>query len=84
MTQEQALAELKLIFPDDAEYLRVEREHSIGCRHGFKDTFTLWNHSAHFNSHIVASSNRSWEHALAIAKSGNEECWEQDTSEVEL
>ena len=77
MTQEQALAQFKLFYPQDADYLQVEREHCIGYRHSVDDAFRLWNHRGGL-CQIVATSNRSWEHALAIAKSGNEDIWPED------
>jgi len=82
MTQEQALAEFQAMFPGN-KCLKVERTRSLGFKHGYMNQFYLWDHSDYLDSHIVASSRRSWEHALAIAKSGNEDCWPVDDSPVE-
>jgi hypothetical protein len=79
--QSEALEEFKKLFPDDAEFLRVEREHSIGYSFGAADVFYLWNQALHHP--VIASSTRSWEHALAIAKSGNEDVWPEDNSPIE-
>lgn len=82
MTQEKALSEFQAIFPEDANYLTVERERKIGYEHGDMNAFYLWNHNLPGSSSIVASSNRSFEHALAIARSGNEDIWEEDTTPI--
>jgi len=81
--QSEALEEFKKLFPEDAEFLSVERNHTIGFHHGYDDGFTLWNHSEGRDKHIIASSFHSWEHALAIAKSGNEDVWPEDNSPIE-
>jgi hypothetical protein len=83
MKQSEALEEFKKLFPEDAEFLKVERMHSIGYKHGCYDEFILWNWNLGGTNHIAASSYRSWEHALAIAKSGNEDVWPEDHSPIE-
>lgn len=80
MTQEQALAEFQAMFPEDAEKLSVSRERFIGYKP--RNTFYLWNRTG-LGPDIIASSERSFEHALAIAKSGNEDCWPEDDSPIE-
>jgi hypothetical protein len=82
MTQEDALKALQEIFPINP-YLAVSRERTIGYVKGWANTFYLWDHSGSGRNSIIASSNRSWEHAVAIAKSGNEDCWPEDDSPVE-
>jgi len=73
MTQEQALVEFQKLRPESTK-LQASRERSVGYQHGFANSYVLWDH-AEYGSPIVASSERSWEHALAIAKSGDEDCW---------
>lgn len=80
MTQEEALAELQAAFPDRAQYFRLVREHSIGMQYGCMDEFCIWQHYG--SRQILANSNRSWEHAVAIAKSGNEDIWPEDHSPI--
>ena len=77
MTQEQALAELEAIFPEKVGSLTVTRERSIGLHWGHDDEFRAWDHTDHACDSI-ATSNRSWEHMLAIAKSSNEDIWPED------
>ena len=81
MTQEQALFEFQEMFHDRRE-LQIERTRVIGVKRGHMNTFRLssWQHGYE----IIATSNRSWEHALAIAKSGNEDIWAEDDSPVEV
>lgn len=80
MTQHEALEAARALFPDDAQYLSVSRERFIGNQQW--DRFYLWRHLGG-RAEILASSTRSFEHALAIARSGNEDCWEQDDSPLE-
>ena len=77
MTQEQALKELEAIFPNLAGGLTVTRERSIGLHWGSDVEYRAWNHKDRACD-ILATSNRSWEHMLAIAKSGNEDIWPED------
>ena len=79
MTQEEALKEAQAMFPEIADVIAVERQHRSGCKYGNVNTYYIWDHSNH-DCRIVSKSNRSWEHVLAIAKSGNEDCW-PETSE---
>lgn len=81
MTQEQALEEFKKLRPASADKLKVERERSIGYRSGWPNLFRLWDYSGAVSELIT--SERSWEHALAIAKTGDEDCWPEDDSPVE-
>jgi hypothetical protein len=81
MTQEQALEAAKTMFPDKANGLVVSRERLIGARWCYPNEFRLWDTSA--QTRIIATSHRSFEHMLAIAKSGNEDVWEEDNSPVE-
>ena len=83
MKQSEALEEFKKMFPEDAHRLAVERSFRIGYNFGAMNLFYLWNHSCGMSNHLVASSTRSWEHALAIAKSGNEDVWPEDNSPIE-
>jgi hypothetical protein len=71
MTQEQALAAFQELRPK-SRHLAVSRDRHIGYRPA--NDYYLWDHSQG-PSALVASSDRSWEHALAIAKSGDEDCW---------
>lgn len=80
MTQEQALEEFKKLRPDCVGRLKAERVRSIGYIHGFSNEFNLWDYSE-VRPHLI-SSRRSWEHALAIAKSGDEDCWPEDDSPI--
>jgi hypothetical protein len=77
MTQEQALKELEVIYPELAGFLTVTRERSIGLHWGSDNEYRAWNHKNRECS-ILATSDRSWEHMLAIAKSGNENIWPED------
>jgi hypothetical protein len=81
MTQREALDAYRAMFPDRAAKLKVEREHSIGYKYGHMDSFNLWDFSGPTSQLI--QSPYSWEHALATAKSGNEDLWPQDDSPVE-
>lgn len=84
MTQEQALKAFQEIFPQQAASLSVQRERTIGYKHGWPNVYTLWDHSrSRIQSALVASSNRSWEHALAIAKSGDEDVWPEEKGQWE-
>ena len=67
MTQEQALAELRLAFPDRANRITLEYTHSIGYAHGYMDEFYIWDHSD-IRPRILASSHTSWDDAVAHAK----------------
>lgn len=80
MTQEEALEEFKKLRPESADKLRVEREHSIGYTYGATDSFRLWDCSG--SKLDLISSTRSWDHALAMAKSGDEDCWPEDNSPI--
>jgi hypothetical protein len=82
MTQEQALIAAREIFPGN-EFISVERRRSIGYKYGYPNMFYIWDHSSHTKSAIVASSTRSWEHVLAIAKSGNEDIWPEEDAPLE-
>lgn len=78
MTQEQALAAALEIFSDRKKDISVERNRTIGyMTSDTKNTYYIWD-----DTRIAASSDRSWEHALAIAKSGNDDIWEATDSEV--
>ena len=76
MTQEQALQALREIYPDN-KHLAVSREREIGHRN--TDQYFAWNWTG-YRCEILARSDRSWEHMLAIAKSGNEDIWPEDKS----
>ena len=78
MTQEQAYEEFYALMPEDRRsFLQAERSRAVGCDHGYKNEYYLWDHSQQGPA-IVAYSTRSWEHALAIARSGNEDIWPED------
>lgn len=78
MTQEQALKAFQAIFPE-SDKLQVQRVRSIGYKHGYTTEYSLWDFSrVGRESAIVATSDRSWEHVLAIAKSGNDDCWAEE------
>lgn len=78
MTQEQALAEIEAAFPEKKGQIKLERNHSIGMQHGSMDQFYIWEKVGRLSVEIMASSDRSWEHAIAIAKSENEDIWPED------
>lgn len=80
MTQEQALAAFQALRPESPK-LAVSRERRIGYELGFANCYYLWDHE--LTCSIVASSNRSWEHALAIAKSGDDDCWPEEDAVFE-
>ena len=79
MTQEEALKAYQEMFPEKAEHLEAERTRSIGRRN--QSEFTLWDWSGLRLG--MVKSERSWEHALAMAKSGDENIWPEDQSPVE-
>lgn len=66
MTHEAALEQFKVMFPERADKLAVE--YNVTIWDGAKERFYLWDHSSTFGGKIVASSERSWGHALALAK----------------
>lgn len=72
MTQEQALEKLKAIFPGNKN-LAVSRDRMVGARNWNQYFAWSWSHGGY----IICSSDRSWGHLLAIAKSGNEDVWEK-------
>ena len=84
MTQLEALAEAKIIAPEIADKLTMDRHHTVGFIYGHVDEFYIWNH-ADDACEILAHSDRSWEHALAImkAKLGNDNLWPKDNSPIE-
>ena len=81
MTQEQALAEFQKLRPESRK-LAVSRDRHIGYHYGQENTYYLWDHAEDSDS-IIATSTRSWEHALAIAKSRNEDCWPEEDAVFE-
>lgn len=83
MKQSEALEEFKKLFPEDSDNLSVERNHSIGFQCGNEDEFYLRNFANGPSDSIVASSTRSFEHALAIAKSHKKDVWPEDHSPIE-
>ena len=83
MKQSEALEEFKKILPNEAEFLAVSHHKFIGDFIGYSNEFSLWSHYEDRDTSLVASSVRSWEHALAIAKSGNEDVWPEDHSPIE-
>jgi hypothetical protein len=78
MTQEQAYQQLQALFP--GEYITVSRERTI--RTGREPHNYYWLHADTLPNHCI-SSERSWKHLIAIAKSGNESCWAEVDEEVE-
>ena len=68
MTQEQALEKARELFPEFAQFIRVERSRGIGFTHGHDNQFFIWDHSDRWDSRIVADSTQSWEHLLATAE----------------
>jgi hypothetical protein len=70
MTQEQAFEELQAIFP--SENITVERDRKIRTGDGTFNSYWLF---ADCLPRGVISSDRSWEHLIAIAHSGNEKMW---------
>jgi hypothetical protein len=67
----EAFDAAKAIFPDDSG-LSVTIEYTI--RASGKVQAIRWIHSRKL-SRLCISSYHSWEHALAIARSGNDDCW---------
>ena len=82
MNQQQALDAVKAIFPDIAEHLQVERSHSLGAQRGTMNVYRVWDWSGR-TPKTLATSGRSWEHAVAIAKSGNEDVWPEESEPFE-
>ena len=82
MKQTEALDEARKLFPEIADHISVERNYTIGFKHGIQNQFYIWDHSNR-GARIVAHSDRSWEHALAIAKSGNEDIWPEDATPID-
>lgn len=65
MTQEQALESFLMMMPGSKISVEYNRTISTGEKASHK--FYLWEFSEG-SSRIVASSDRCWEHALALAK----------------
>ena len=80
MTQEQALVICRKLMPD-AE-LQLERVHCIGAKRGYMEKFQVWDWSLS-GTRIIATSELSWEHCVAIVKTHIESAWEHDSSPVE-
>jgi hypothetical protein len=72
MTIQEALKAAQEIFPDD-ENVYVSMDVSL-YKKDKKPRQTLWVFANSLPRRTV-SSNRSWEHALAIARTGNEDIW---------
>jgi len=64
MTQEQALAEFRILYP--GRKTAASRERFIGEYGGHMNTFNLWTFDP--ECEIVAQSNTSWDHAVALAR----------------
>ena len=83
MTQEQALEEVKKLFPEDADYIGIDRNRYIGAKgHGHNNEFTVWKHCPPRGCEILIQSNVSWEHALVLL-AGDEARFVKDDSPVE-
>lgn len=82
MNQQQALDAVKAIFPDIAEHLQVESTRALGAQRGNMNMYWIWDWSGQ-KLRTIAFSTRSWEHALAIAKSGNEDIWPEENEPLE-
>lgn len=78
MTQEECLALAQALFHEDAKYISVSRDRYIG--RDTRNEFYIWNERLPGGMQIVASSSRSFDHCLAIARSGNEDIWPEDDS----
>ncbi len=84
MTEEVALGELVKIFPSvDPKFLAVSRDRHVYGDGRVRNSYYVWNYTVE-KATIVGSSYRSYEHALAIAKSGNEDVWEAEDRGMEV
>lgn len=68
MTQQEALEKVKAMLSEIADGIKLEREHSIGCKYGLMNHFRIWDHSNRSICRILASSEHSWEHAVAMVE----------------
>ena len=68
MTQEQALEKAKDLLPNISQYLRLERERSIGKHFGSDNEYRLWEHSPAHSCEILASSVISFEDLLRLVQ----------------
>ena len=88
MTIQEALAQAMEIFPEGEITVSIEQKMKARSRWPFipkNDDTTVymerWIHHRDLPSGCI-SSTRSWEHALAIARSGNEDIWPEVEDEV--
>jgi hypothetical protein len=81
MTQEQALAEAKIIMSPIAHKIAVSRTRQIGCAHGHANQFHVWEFGA--ACEVLASSTTSWEHCIAVLRADREEIWPAQTEPFE-
>lgn len=65
MTQNEALAKAKELWPQWTETLQVEQTLRIGMPTLCMETFTVWRVESPFNHRIIATSHSSWEDAFA-------------------
>lgn len=78
MTQEEALEKFRALRPNSK--VAVSRERFAGDFGGHKNMFSLWDTTGSIL--LIVHSNRSFEHALAVAESGNEDVWPEDDSPI--
>ena len=72
------------ILIDEANYLSLQRQRNLNSQGEVTNSFYIFSHAGcRKHDCLVAHSERSWEHALAIAKSGNPEVWDEDDSPIE-
>ncbi len=85
MTILEAFEKAQVIFPEGQVTLSVEqtiRSRSTVSNRPPKLSTERWIHHKSLPNGCI-SSDRSWEHALAIAASGNEEIWDEVQEEIE-
>ncbi len=80
MTQQEALKIAMELCPD-AE-IQLERVHCIGAKRGSMEEFKIWDWRGNLRS--LATSEKSWEHAIDILRTQQEDLYPQDSSTEEL
>ena len=78
MKIQEALEAAMQIFP--GEYIYVSIDHTLSS--DGRERKARWIHCEALRNGC-SCSDRSWEHVLAIARSGNEDCWPEVDDPIE-
>lgn len=81
MTIEQVYQQLAEIYPGESVKISIDRTWDSANK--FRSSYYIFVPNAVGSQKRIWSSDRSWEHALAQARSSNEDIWEEQQEPME-